>query len=206
MKKFLLILGFLVAGSWANAQTNTEKDFQQTVLQVNTAKTKSDYDNLFQKFSKFSGTKTSERWEAYYYAAVSMYLKTEMQLDKTMHEDLPGSNALALKFAKGALNSQQNNAEANTLLGLIYFQKIQIGASKDTQKDLEIISQAIAKAEASAPNNPRLAILKARMKEKSGDKSSAEVLLKKATSGLDGKNSQGGAAPTWGRQLIQLNK
>ncbi|KPH11506.1 hypothetical protein [Chryseobacterium sp. ERMR1:04] len=205
MKKILLILGFFMAASWADAQVYIEKDFQQSVLQVNTSKTRSDYDNLFQKFSKFTSTKTSERWQAYYYAAVSMYLKTEVQLDQTTHEDLSASNALATKFANGA-TSQQDNAEVNILLGLIYFQKIQINPSSNTQKDLDLISQTIAKAEATTPNNPRLAILKARMKEKSGDKSAAELLLKKATSGFGSKNSSDNTAPMWGRQLIQSNK
>lgn len=206
MKKFLLILGFFVAGSFANAQTSTEKDFQQSVLQVNTAKTKSDYDNLFQKFSKLTSTKTSERWQAYYYAAVSMFLKTEVQLNQMTHEDLSLSNSLAEKFVNAALTAQPDNAEINTLVGLIFFQKIQINAASDTQKYLDVISQSIAKAEATAPNSPRLAILKARVKEKSGDKAGAIVLLKKATSTLDSKNATNTALPTWGSQLIQSNK
>lgn len=206
MKKLLLILSFFVAGIFANAQSYTEKDFQQSVLQINNAKTKTEYDNLFQKFSKFTSTKTSERWLAYYYAAVSMYLKTEVQINQTTHEDLSASNGLAAKFANGALSSQQDNAEVNILIGLIYFQKIQINESTDVQKDLDIISKAIAKAEAASPNNPRLAILKARMKEKSGDKAAAEILLKKATSGFEVKNSTSSTAPTWGKQLAQVNK
>ncbi|WP_172282277.1 hypothetical protein [Chryseobacterium sp. LAM-KRS1] len=202
MKKFLLISGFFLAGFWINAQTYSEKDFQQSISQVNTAKTKADYDNLFQKFSKFTGYKKNDRWQAYYYAAVSMYLKTEIQQNQTMHEDLPGANALARKFAKGAFNAQQDNAEANILLGLLYFQKMQVSPSGDTQKDMEIVSQAVAKAEATSPNNPRLAILKARIKEKSGNQADADVLLQKAKNGFDSKTSMGSAAPTWGRQLI----
>ncbi|WP_345990945.1 hypothetical protein AAEU33_03515 [Chryseobacterium sp. Chry.R1] len=203
MKKFLLISGFFLAGFWVNAQTYSEKDFQQSISQVNTAKTKADYDNLFQKFSKFTGTKTTDRWEAYYYAAVSMYLKIEVQLNQTVHEDLPGGNALARKFAMGALSSQQDNAEANILLGLIYFQKMQINGSQDPQ-DMDFIAKAIAKVEATSPNNPRLAILKARLKEKSGNKADAEKLLAEAASGFNSKNSTGKLSPTWGRQLIQV--
>jgi hypothetical protein len=201
MKKTLLIW-FSVLGFCINAQNLTEKDFQQSVLQVNTAKTDNDYDNVFNKFSKFTQTKTSDRWQAYYYAAVSMYLKTEQQLKKTVHQDIAGSNAIAGKFVKGAY-SQQNNAETNILLGLIYLQKIEIKESKDVQKDLDIVSQMIAKAEASAPNNPRLAILKAKLQERSGNKENAETLYKKASTGFENTNSSGSAVPTWGRQLIQ---
>lgn len=205
MKKFLLILCLFVAGSWANAQTYTEKDFQQSVLQINTAKTTSDYDHLFQKFSELTSTKTTERWQAYYYAAVSMYLKTEVQLNQTTREDLSASNSLAEKFVNAALTAQPDNAEINTLVGLIFFQKTQINAASDTKKYLDVISKSITKAEATAPNSPRLAILKARIKEKSGDKAGAIVLFKNATSTLS-KNSTSTAVPTWGSQLIQLNK
>jgi hypothetical protein len=204
MKKTLLIW-FSVLGFCINAQNLTEKDFQQSVLQVNTAKTNSDYDNVFNKFSKFTQSKTSDRWQAYYYAAVSMYLKTEQQLKKTVHQDISESNALAGKFANGAY-SQQNNAETNILLGLIYLQKIQIKESKDVQKDLDVVSQMIAKAETSAPNNPRLAILKAKLQERSGNKENAETLFKKALAGFENNNSSGGTVPTWGRQLIQSTK
>jgi hypothetical protein len=204
MKKTLLIW-FSVLGFCINAQNLTEKDFQQSVLQVNTAKTNSDYDNVFNKFSKFTQSKTSDRWQAYYYAAVSMYLKTEQQLKKTVHQDISESNAIAGKFANGAY-SQQNNAETNILLGLIYLQKIQIKESKDVQKDLDVVSQMIAKAETSAPNNPRLAILKAKLQERSGNKENAETLFKKALAGFENNNSSGGTVPTWGRQLIQSTK
>ncbi|MDQ0591936.1 hypothetical protein QFZ37_000305 [Chryseobacterium ginsenosidimutans] len=204
MKKTLLIW-FSVLGFCANAQNLTEKDFQQSVSQVNTAKTDNDYDNVFKKFSKFSETKTTDKWQAYYYAAVSMYLKTELQLKKTVHQDISESNALAGKFAKAAF-SQQNNAETNILLGLIYLQKVQIKESKDVQKDLDVVSQMTAKAEASAPNNPRLAILKAKLQERSGNKENAETLFKKALTGFENSNSSGSSTPTWGRQLIQPTK
>ncbi|KPH11507.1 type IV pilus biogenesis/stability protein PilW [Chryseobacterium sp. ERMR1:04] len=206
MKKILLILSFFVAGISVNAQSYTEKDFQQSVSQINTAKTRSDYDNLFQKFFKFTSTKTSEKWQAYYYAAVSIYLKTEMQLKDTSAQNLGESNAMAQKFAIAALTSQPNNAEINTLIGLIYFQKIQMNISQDVQKDTDVIAKTIAKAEESSPDNPRLVILKAKLKEKSGDKADAEILFQKAQSGFEKENSSDITSPTWGRQLIQSTK
>jgi ribosomal protein L17 len=204
MKKTLLIW-FSVLGFCINAQNLTEKDFQQSVLQVNTSKTDNDYDNVFNKFSKFTQTKTSDRWQAYYYAAVSMYLKTELQLKKTAHQDVSESNALAGKFANGGY-SQQNNTEADILSGLISLQKIQINGSKDIQKNLDAVSQLITKAETSSPNNPRLAILKAKLQERLGNKANAEKLFQQAQSGFESKNSSEGFAPTWGKQLIQSIK
>ncbi|GAA4156860.1 hypothetical protein GCM10022217_16230 [Chryseobacterium ginsenosidimutans] len=204
MKKTLLIW-FSVLGFCINAQNLTEKDFQQSVSQVNTAKTDNDYDNVFKKFSAYTGTKPSDKWQAYYYAAVSMYLKTESQSKKTVHQDLSESNAVARKFANAAY-SQQNNAETNILLGLIYLQKIEVDKSKDVQIDLEFVLKLIAKAEATSPSNPRLAILKAKMQERSGNKENAVKLFQQALSGFENNNSSNGSTLNWGRQLIQSSK
>ncbi|PIF43464.1 hypothetical protein CLU96_0372 [Chryseobacterium sp. 52] len=203
MNKLLLIFGFLLAGSWANAQSFTDKALQQTVLQLNNAKTVNDYDSVF---NKFSDAKTSERWQSFYYTAVALYLKTELQLKKASGQNLNESNAVARKLAIGALTSQRDNAEINTLIGLLYFQKTQLNGSQDIQQDWDAINQTIAKAEKSAPNNPRLAILKARIKEKSGDKVNADMLSQKALSGFENQNSSDSTSPAWGRQLLQPTK
>jgi hypothetical protein len=201
MKKTLLIC-FCVVGFCLQAQTFSEKDFKQSVLQVNTAKTESDYDSIFQKFSQFTSTKPSEKWEAYYYAAVALYMKAELQLKKTPSADISDVTALAGKYAKAShSDSKTNNAETDILLGLIALQKTQSGGTKDVQKDMEVVSEMIKKAEAVSPDNPRLAILKAKSQEKSGNKDSAEKLFKKASTGLETKGASS-TAPTWGGQLI----
>jgi len=201
MKKTLLIC-FCVVGFCLQAQTYSEKDFKQTVAQVNTAKTESDYETIFQKFSTFTSSKPSEKWEAYYYAALSAYLKAELQLKKTPSADVSNVSALAGKYAKGGLSdSKSNNAESDILFGLIALQKAQIKGAKDVKSNMDIASQMIAKAEAVTPENPRLAILKAKLAEMSGNKESAEKLFKKALTGLETKSTSS-SAPSWGRQLI----
>jgi hypothetical protein len=200
MKKTLLIC-FCMVGFCLQAQTFSEKDFKQSVLQLNAAKTESDYDNVFQQFSKFKSSKPAESWQRYYYAAVAKYMKAELQLKKTTHQDISELNALARKYAKGGYSdSKQNNAEVDILLGLIALQKTQIKDTKDVQKDMEVVSEMIKKAEGVSPDSPRLAILKAKMQENSGNKQSAEKLFKKALEGLENKSSA--SAPSWGRQLI----
>ncbi|MGE4514608.1 hypothetical protein SAMN05421846_1189 [Chryseobacterium taeanense] len=200
MKKTLLIC-FCVVGFCLQAQTFSEKDFKQTVSQLNTAKTESDYENAFQKFSKFTSTKTTDRWEAYYYAATATYMEAELQLQKNPSIDVSNLSGLAKKYADGGYSdSKQNNAETDILLGLIAFQKTQGTGVKDVQNNLDIVSQMIARAEAVSPDNPRLAILKAKLEERSGNKENAEKLFKKALTGLGIKSNA--SAPTWGRQLI----
>ncbi|SMP07028.1 hypothetical protein [Chryseobacterium profundimaris] len=201
MKKTLLIC-FCVVGFCLQAQTYSEKDFKQTVSQVNTAKTENDYETIFQKFSVFTSTKPSEKWDAYYYAAVAMYMKAELQLKKSPSADVSNLNALAGKYAHGGVsNSKADTAETDILLGLIALQKTEIKGAKDIQMNMDLASHMIAKAQAVAPENPRLAILKAKLEEKSGNKESADKLFKKASTGFEPKSTSS-AAPVWGRQLI----
>ncbi len=199
MTKLLLILSFFIVNCWVSAQAFTDKVLTQAVLQLNASKTASDYDNVF---SKFSGAKTSETWQANYYAAVALYLKNETLLKKAPGASLMDDNALARKIAAGAWTAQRDNAEINILLGLLYVQKMQIDGSQSSQPDQNVISQSIAKAETSAVNNPRLAILQAKIKEKSGDKTNADILYRKALSEFSNPNASDSKSPTWGKQLI----
>lgn len=199
MTKLLLIMSFLTVNYWAKAQTFSDKALTQAVLQLNASKTANDYDNLF---NKFSGAKTSDTWPSNYYAAVALYLKNETLLKKSSGASLMDDNALARKIAAGVWTAQRDNAEINILLGLLYIQKMQIDNSQSSQPDQNVISQSIAKAEANAVNNPRLTILQAKIKEKSGDKSSADILYRKALNEFSNTSSSDSKSPTWGKQLI----
>ncbi|WP_336962976.1 hypothetical protein [Chryseobacterium contaminans] len=198
MNKILFILSFFVTGLWASAQTFTDKALQQSALQLNTINTEGDYDKLFKKFTE---TNTSEKWQAFHYAAVSMYLKADL-LSKKSPASAANSSITAEKFALGGTLSQPDNAENNILIGLITLQKIELGVYNDPAKAILEVSKYIAKAESSDPNNPRLAILKAKSAEKSGNKTDAEAQYQKAATGFTTSNS----VPGWGKQLIPGNK
>lgn len=200
MNKTLLILFSLITCFWIKAQTFTDKTLSQAVLQLNNAKTTTEFDTLF---NKFSNVKTTEKWQANYYAAVTLYLKNEMQLKKTSGQNLDESNSLARKLAISASTSQRENPEITTLIGLIYFQKMQLSKSQDVQKDGDVIAKIIAKVEKTSPDNPRVNILKAKVKEKSGDKTEADLLAKKALQTLENQNPSEAASPTWGKSLLQ---
>ncbi|WP_312389477.1 hypothetical protein [Chryseobacterium sp.] len=198
MKKTLLIC-FCVLGFSVSAQSFTDKNLQQSVLQINTAKTASDYEALFKKFSE---SKTIERWQAYYYAAVSMYLKTESSIKKGNNSSLAGSNALADKFAMGALGTQHSNDEIEILLGLIHLQKVALNTSTNVQKDVKAASDYISKLESTSSNNPRLSILKARMAQQANNTTEAENFYQKASNEFSVATSSN-TFPTWGSQLIK---
>ena len=200
MNQTLLILFSLITCFWIKAQTFTDKTLSQAVLQLNNAKTTTEFDTLF---NKFSNVKTTEKWQANYYAAVTLYLKNEMQLKKTSGQNLDESNSLARKLAISASTSQRENPEITTLIGLIYFQKMQLSKSQDVQKDGDVIAKIIAKVEKTSPDNPRVNILKAKLKEKSGDKTEADLLAKKALQTLESQNPSEAASPTWGKSLLQ---
>lgn len=198
MNKLLFILSFFVTGLWASAQTFTDKALQQSASQLNTTNTEDDYDKLFKKFTE---TNTSEKWQAFYYAAASMYLKAEL-LSKKSPASAANSVSTAEKFAMGVSLSQPDNAENNILLGLITLQSIQLDIYNDPAKAAQVLSTYISKAESSDPNNPRLAILKAKSAEKSGNASEAEAQYQKAATGFTTSNS----VPGWGKQLMPRNK
>lgn len=196
MNKLLFILGFFMTGFWVTAQTFSDQALQQSVQQLNDAKTDSDYDTLFKTFSE---AKTSEKWQANYYAAVAMYLKTHFLLKKTTGSPLAASNELAKKFATQALAAEKNNGEINTLLGLIHFQRIRIKTATDPQKELKTAIGYMTKAEAQLKNNPRLTFLKVEIAEKSDNKAEAIELYQKA---INEFNATSSSSPNWGKQLI----
>ncbi|MGU3374246.1 hypothetical protein [Chryseobacterium sp. M5A1_1a] len=196
MNKLLFILGFFVTGFWVSAQTFSDQALQQSVQQLNDAKTDGDYDTLFNTFSE---TKTSEKWKSNYYAAVAMYSKAQFLLTNTTNRPITESNELARKFATQALVSEKNNGEINTLLGLIHIQKIRIVASTDPQKELKTATGYMTKADSQLKNNPRLTFLKAEIAELSNNKIEAIKLHQIAVSEF---KSLSAGSPNWGKQLI----
>ncbi|MDR2236233.1 MAG: hypothetical protein LBE92_08925 [Chryseobacterium sp.] len=201
MNKLLLILGFFVAGSWMGAQTFSDQALQQSVLQINNAKTENDYDTLF---NTFSTNKTSEKWQANYYAAVSMYLKTVFLIENSPNKNTGETNELARKYAMQALASEKNNGEINTLLGLIHYQKLRIKTSPDPKKEIKTVTGYAAKAETVLKNNPRLTFLKAELAERTGNKAEAIKLLQKATAEFNASEASSGT-PNWGKQLVGIH-
>ena len=197
MNKILFILGFFVTGFWVSAQTFSDQALQQSVQQLNDAKTDGDYDTLFNIFSE---AKTSEKWKANYYAAVAKYSKAQYLLKNTTNIPIAESNELAKKFAIQALASEKNNGEINTLLGLIHIQKIRIVASTDPQKDLKTAIGYMTKADSQLKNNPRLTLLKAEIAELSNNK--IEAIKLHQTAIIEFKNLSAGS-PNWGNQLIE---
>ncbi|REC48948.1 hypothetical protein [Chryseobacterium pennipullorum] len=198
MNKLLLILGLLMSGSWISAQTFSDQTLQQSVLRLSEAKTDSDYNTLF---DTFSGAGSSEKWKADYYAAVSMFLKTNYLLRNTPNTPLAAFNETAGKLALQAMGSKKNNGEINTLLGLITIQKIRIVASTDPKKDLKTAIGYMSKADAQLKNNPRLSFLKAEIAELSNNKIEAVEQHRKAAKEFAAADLSS-ETPNWGKQLI----
>lgn len=198
MNKLLLMLGLFMTSIWISGQAFSEQSLQKAVLQLNESKTDRDYDILFNKFSEAG---TSEKWQANYYAAAAMYLKTNFLLKNTPNKPLHESNEIALKWAAQAFASEKNSGEINTLLGLIYIQKIRIVASTDSQKDLKTAIGYMKKADTQIKNNPRLTFLKAEIAELSSNKAEAVQLHQKAVKEFNATDLSSGSA-NWGRQLI----
>ncbi len=196
MNKLLFVLGFFMTGFWASAQTFSDQALQQSVQQINGAKTDGDYDTLFNIFSE---AKTSEKWKADYYAAVAMYLKAHHLLKYNPEKSAAEPNETARKFATQALASEKNNGEINTLLGLIYAQKIRTATSANYQKDLKTATDYMTKANAQLKNSPRLTCLKYEVAQLSNNKTEALEFYSKAVNEF---NTTSSTSPDWGKQLI----
>ena len=201
MTKLLLILSFLVTGSLMNAQFFSDQTLQQAVLQFDNAKTENDYDMLF---SNFSEAKTSDKWQANYYAAAALYLKTNFLLNNSPNSPLGEPNETARKLAMQSLASEKNNGEVNLLLALIHFQKIRIKTAADPQKELKTVTGFMNKAETTLKNNPRLSFLKAEIAEKQGNKTEAIKFYQKAAKEFE-TSGTASSSPNWGKQLIGTN-
>ncbi|PWW29872.1 MULTISPECIES: tetratricopeptide repeat protein [unclassified Chryseobacterium] len=201
MTKLLLILSFLVTGSLMNAQFFSDQTLQQAVLQFDNAKTENDYDMLF---SRFSEAKTSDKWQANYYAAAALYLKTNFLLNNSPNSPLGEPNETARKLAMQSLASEKNNGEVNLLLALIHFQKIRIKTAADPQKELKTVTGFMNKAETTLKNNPRLSFLKAEIAEKQGNKTEAIKFYQKAAKEFE-TSATASSSPNWGKQLIGTN-
>ncbi|UCA61839.1 hypothetical protein KB553_10045 [Chryseobacterium rhizoplanae] len=201
MTKLLLILSFLMTGFLMKAQLFSDQALQQAVLQFNDAKTEKDFDAVF---SKFSEAKTSEKWQANYYAAAVLYLKTNFLLKNSPNNPLGEPNESARKLAMQALASEKNNGEVNLLLALIHFQRIRIKTATDPQNELKTAISFMTKAEATIKSNPRLSFLKAEMAEKQENKAEAVKLYQKAAKEFETSNNSPGTT-NWGRQLIETN-
>ncbi|MGR3855043.1 tetratricopeptide repeat protein [Chryseobacterium indologenes] len=201
MTKLLLILSFLVTGSLMNAQFFSDQTLQQAVLQFDNAKTENDYDMLF---SRFSEAKTSDKWQANYYAAATLYLKTNFLLNNSPNSPLGEPNETARKLAMQSLASEKNNGEVNLLLALIHFQKIRIKTAADPQKELKTVTSFMNKAETTLKNNPRLSFLKAEIAEKQGNKTEAIKFYQKAAKEFE-TSGTASSSPNWGKQLIGTN-
>lgn len=203
MNKFYLLIVFITVSVSTNAQTFTAQDLQKDVSKINASNTSSNYDALYKRFST---AVTSDKVSAYYYAAVSQYLKIELLKGKSSNQSLIESNALASKYAMSILNSQSGNHEITTLIGLTMLQKITLGASHDIQKDKSQIEKYIATAESASADNPRLTLLKAGMKmqfpeENFGNMSSSQ-LYEKAEKDFAAITTSETSTPNWGRQLL----
>lgn len=201
MKKFYFILLLIFISGSVNSQTFTNKDLQKNVLKINTATTVSDFDALFKTFASLD---TPEKWQAYYYAAVSQYLKAEITKSSSAAVE---TNALALKYSMGIISSARDNIELSILIGLAKLQRIKLNASPNAGKDAETILQTIAKADSVSPNNPRLTLLKAAMAKQFPDQTfnnmNASQLQQKAVKDFEANNS---TDVNWGKQLLSTNK
>lgn len=123
MKKLLLSLTLLIFCAFSYAQTSFDTQIKKKSESLKIAQTTNECENLFNEFSSMTTSSDANRWKAYYFAGFSSYKKVEILLKQGKKGNLADSNAIAYKFAIGALSTQPKNTDVLSLLNLIAQQK-----------------------------------------------------------------------------------
>lgn len=123
MKKLLLSLAFLIFSVYSFAQTNFDKQIKIKSESLKKASTADQFDALFADFSSMTSTTDANKWKAYFYASSASYKKGELLLKDGKKGNLSETNAVAYKYAMGALSLQPKNTDVLALIKLIENQK-----------------------------------------------------------------------------------
>ena len=123
MKKSLLSLAFLIFSVYSFAQTNFDKQIKIKSASLEKARTADECEALFADFSSMTTTTDANKWKAYFYASSASYKKGELLLKDGKNGNLSETNAVAYKYAMGALSSQPQNSDVLALIKLIEKQK-----------------------------------------------------------------------------------
>ena len=131
MKKAIISLLFFFIALSLHAQTNYEGKINSLASKIETAKTISEFDKLFEEFDTIKRTQHTLRWKAYYYAGLAQYKKAEMLMERRDFQNAKNANAIANKYAMGSSSFQVEDSKINLLLELLDIQKKKISEIKN---------------------------------------------------------------------------
>lgn len=147
---FLLIIQFLLAFA------QDDNDYIQVMVNqkkaIKMAATEKDFQDLADNFERISSTAT-DKWHPLYYAAFCCINKSFVAKDAEVKDS--GLDQ-AQKFIDKALEIYPEESELWALQGLLYQGRIQIDPMKRGREYSQKANQALNKAKAFNPENPRV--------------------------------------------------
>lgn len=206
MKKIAMLALFAAFATTAFSQSDKYKSaMQKNISQLDSATGKGTLPDLANSFERI-GDAEKTQWLPYYYAAYCTVMNAYMQEDKSK-VDAISDKAEALLTKAATLNTKENS-EIYVVKSMIASSHMMVDPQARWQQYGQPSSEAITKAKALDPTNPRPVFLEGQAKfytpeSFGGGKAPAKELLNKAMQMFDSFKPQSDLAPTWGKASIQ---
>lgn len=202
MKKLFLIVVLLVAG-FANAQSRYEGAMEKGLAQLKDAKTPAEMLAVSAFFERVADAE-KDKWLPYYYAARTNILGGWMDPKADKDQSAEKSKELIAK----AESLEPNNSEIFCLKQQVAVQQLTVDAMSRWQTYGAVAAEAIAKAKAADPQNPRPYLLEGQYllnvpEAFGGGKAVAKKLLEKSLALFGSYKPASPLYPDWGKELAE---
>lgn len=203
MKNLILTAALLFVSTITFAQTAFEKAMTEKIAKVEDHKTPDEFTALANDFDRI-GTKESNNWLPYYYAAFATIQKGRILMRGGDKAGMDVAANQAEKYIVKAEALSPNNAELFILKKMTSGLRMMADPMSRYMSEAPIAQQALAKAQELDPNNPRITILKGEdayytPEQFGGSKEKGLELFKKALEQFNSYKPKTALDPNWGK-------
>lgn len=203
MKKLWIAGLLLVLSLHVSAQTGYEAAMNTKIAQVESHLSPDEFNALSNDFKRI-GEKEKTQWLPYYYAAFSQIQKGRLLMRENKLNDLDAIAGEAQKSLDQATALSKDNAEILILQKMIHSLKMMVDPMSRYMTEGMAANQALEKAQALDPTNPRITLLKAEdtyftPAQFGGSKEKGIELFKKSIEQFGSYKSASAQAPNWGK-------
>ncbi len=199
---FTIILAFL--SYLVSAQTPYEKAMTDKISKIEECTTPEDFTAVSNDFARIAD-KEKTQWLPYYYAAFAQIQKGRILMRDNKMADLDAVAEEAQKFLEKAVELDPENAENYILSKMIHSSKMMVNPMERYRSEGQLAAEALAKAEKTDPENPRITLLQAEdifftPEQFGGSKEKGMELFKKALSQYGTYQPKSALDPNWGKE------
>lgn len=203
MKKLWIAGLLLVLSLHVSAQTGYETAMNTKITQVESHLSPDQFSALSNDFKRI-GEKEKTQWLPYYYAAFSQIQKGRLLMRENKLNDLDAIAGEAQKSLDQATALSKDNAEILILQKMIHSLKMMVDPMYRYMTEGMAANQALEKAQALDPTNPRITLLKAEdtyftPAQFGGSKEKGIELFKKSIEQFGSYKPASAQAPNWGK-------